>query len=157
MSNVVAFVPLRPMETSPLPVMFPCPSLEWLNIAIEVTSFLGYRFTVVFPEKYKDDHFPHGASVGFSFRVLADGSNPVYDFRPLCRATLESFERIRVRDLRSKYLKGVFGLQYVEQLIAWFNSPEYINRMGIDGASHGLLSGDDFVCLAEFKVTGPAE
>jgi len=157
MSNIVVSAPLYPKERSPLPVMFPCPSLEWLDIAAEVASFIGFRFTVVFPEKYKDDHFPHGARVGSSFRVWADGNNPVYDFQPLCCATLESFEKIRVRDLRSKYLKGVLGLQYVEQLIAWFNSPEYIDRMGVDEASHGLLSGDDFVCLAEFKVTGPAE
>jgi len=156
MFDIVSFVPSYRKERG-LPIIFPCPSSDWLSRAAEVTSFVGVRFTVAFPEKYKDDHFPHGARVGASFRVWADAIGADYDFQSLCRATLESFERIRVKDLRSKYLKGVFGLQYVGQLMAWFNGPEYLDKMDTDESSPELLGDNDFVCLAEFKVTGPAE
>lgn len=135
-----------------------CPSLYWLDRAKRVTSFTGNKFTVAFPERYKSDHFLSNVRVGSTCEILVSVVGSDCHLEYLCQATLESLERIRVMDLRDRHLKGVLGLQYVEQLIAWFNSQNYLDEMlAVDDVVRRPLIGDDFVYLAEFRVVNSAE
>ncbi len=156
MFGILANIPFFLKREHPF-VFFLCPSLDWLDRAKRVTSFAGSRFTVAFPAQYKDDHFLGSVRVGSSCMVYVGVTGCDRRFERLCSAVLENFEKTRVKNLQDKYLKGILGLQYVEQLVAWLNSQDYLERMSVGEGDREPLRDNDFMCLAEFRVIGQAQ
>jgi len=126
-----------------------CPSREWADRAIEVTRFIGFKFTIAIPERFIDKMLlGHGhVGPGSIHRVFLRG------YYPICLVRIDSIEKIRVRDLRSEYLKGVLGLQYADRLIDWFNGYDFRETIGVD--HEPMSASDDFIRLIEVEILDP--
>jgi hypothetical protein len=142
---------MRALEDLPFFTNYSFPSEDWLERAQEIIATgIGHKFLSVFPERFKDEHFEDSARVGAIYVVWAIVVDKLELPRPICLARLESFERIRVKDLRDSHLKGVWGLQFVNQLLAWFDSPGY--RSSVYDDESKPINPDDMICLVELSV-----
>ncbi|KKR23722.1 MAG: hypothetical protein UT53_C0009G0016 [Candidatus Yanofskybacteria bacterium GW2011_GWD2_39_48] len=130
-------------------IILACPSDDWADRAIEVIRFIGFKFTIAIPERFIDRVLlGHGQTgPGSIHRVFLSG------YYPICLVRIDSVERIRVRDLKSKYLKGVLGLQYADRLINWFNGYNFREMIGVSHTP--TLGGDDFIRLIEVEILDP--
>jgi hypothetical protein len=130
-------------------IILTCPSKEWADRAVEVTRFIGFKFTIAVPERFIDRVLlGHGhTGPGSIHRVFLGG------YYPICLVRIDSVEKIRVQDLKSEYLKGVLGIQFAGQLVKWFNSRNFLSMLDIDYAP--TLKGDDFIRLIEVEILDP--
>ena len=130
-------------------IILVCPSKEWADRAIEITRFIGFKFTIAIPDRFVDKVLLGSGQTGPGsiHRILLKG------YYPICLVRIDSVEKIRVQDLKSEYLKGVLGIQFAGQLVKWFDSHNFLNMLDVDYAP--ILKGDDFIRLIEVEILDP--
>jgi hypothetical protein len=136
------------LEVSPIANLY-CPSAEWEETARKIAKIRGARFTIVCPREYRSEHFPAGVCIGQKHDIFL---NSGLDGNSICGAMLNSFETVQIWNLSDKQLKGVLGVQFVVQLLEWFNTSKFIEMIGVKHPRFGGISYDDYLDIAEFSV-----